>query len=237
MAQKKKGLSAKSAQKAKKKAKPVEPEDDDEDDDEEEDEKPKKGKKLAAPIKKKGGVDWEAMLESLEAGGANGNILFPKSGKTRIKLVLEDDDDEASWYTEAVGEFNGKVRTRYILRAAVLFPAQDEKKLMGVVVAKTAMKAIVGMLAEKYDLTDPEEGHGITLSKTGEGLNTTWGATPSPKPIEIEDFDEYSEDGAGLEELVTALEDIAAKNVAKSKGGKKGKGKDEDEDDDEEDDW
>jgi len=239
MPAKKKKMSGKPA-KTKAKAKP-EPDDEDEDEDEEE-EKPKgKKSKNAEPAKKgkkKGGVDWQAMLDSLEAGGANGNILFPKSGKTRIKLVLEDDDDEESWYTEVQGEFEGKVRSRYIIRGCVLFPAQEEKKIMGILVAKTAMKGIVGLLSEGYDLFDPEDGHGITISKTGALLTTSWGITPSPKPVEVEDFEDYSDDGSSLEELEKAMEAINATRTSKTKKKSKGKdGDDEEEADDVEEDW
>jgi len=234
---KKKKMSGKPV-KTKAKAKP-EPEEEEEEEEDEEEEKPKgKKSKKAEPAKKgkkKGGVDWPAMLDSLEAGGANGNILFPKSGKTRIKLVLEDEDDEESWYQEAVGEFQGKVKSRYILRGCVLFPSQEEKKIMGIVVAKTAMKGIVGLLTEGYELFDPEEGHGITISKTGAMLNTSWGVTPSPKPVEVEDFEDYSDEGAGLDELEAALETISSKQAKPKKKGKDG---DEDEEaDDVEEDW
>lgn len=239
MPPKKKVVAKAAPKKVTPKKKAVKPQDDDEEEEEEEEEEDEAPKKKSSPKgkgKKSGGVDWQAMLDSLESGGITGNILFPKSGKTRIKLVLEDDDDEESWYTEVQGEFQGRVRSRFILRGVVLFPAQEEKKILGIVVAKTAMKQIVSALAEGYNLTDAEEGHGITLSKTGSELNTTWGATPSPKPVEIEDFDEYEDDDSTLEELEKQLEEIAAKRAGSTK--KKGKKDSEgDEDEDEDEDW
>lgn len=238
MSPKKKALAARSkttAKKAAKKPKKVEEEEEeDEEEEEEEEEEPKAKKGKVAPKKagKKGKVDWQSMLDSLESGGLTGNIFFPKSGKTRVRLILEDEDDQESWFTEVQGEFEGKVRSRYIIRGVVLHPAPDDKKIMGIVVSKTAMKGIVGMLAEGYDLFDPEEGHGITISKTGASLNTSWGVTPSPKPVEI-DLDEYEDSESDLESLEKQLEQIGANRNKPKK--KKGSDDDEDEDDEEED--
>lgn len=224
------------AKKASKKVEVIEDEEE-EDDDEEEEEAPKKtkkgkGKKEASKKKSKSG-SWDELLESLASGGGNGSVWFPKAGKTKIKLALEDAEDDQSFFIPVSRDFrgNGQFRDKYLLRGVVL--DQEEDKMSAVQVSKTAFKQVIQLLAEGYELFDPEEGHGLVITKTGEGKNTSWAVMPSPRPIETPEVDDPE---WTLEELPDQMDKIdEASDKGKGKDGKKKKSKDDD--DDEEDDW
>lgn len=200
--------------------------------------------------KKKRKTNWGDLAAELEsAGGGTGSFL--REGKTRIRIVAEDSDDDKSWFSDVQTYWQGKPRERKLIRCVIL--GDEEHKIVPLVVAKSVLKGIFNILDEGYDLLDEEGGYGVTIVRSGEGLNTSYTTMPSrkevPIPDDVEDMEMTLEEAAEKidEESKTRSEEQAPK---KKKGKKKSKtrkskrsrrARDEDEDDeddeDEEEDW
>lgn len=126
---------------------------------------------------------WQGVFSNLGSGSA-GNFVFPKGGKTQVRLLNKHG---TPFYIEVPSYFRGKERVKYI------FPVWDPTKkdeegepdytIRGLVVPKTAFKAIVAYLAEGYEFFHPLKGHGITLARSGEGRDTAYSVIPSAKPV------------------------------------------------------
>lgn len=143
----------------------------------------------AAP-KASGDVNWNQLLEDLQSGG-NANFIFTKKPKNRIRLVR---DPEQVPYIEVASTFRrngveGRTRTKFMILAVDLSAEDTDDegpKVKGLVVSKTVFRQVVGLITEGYELWDPENGHGITISKTGQGLQTTYTVMPSQKVVPLD---------------------------------------------------
>jgi hypothetical protein len=144
---------------------------------------------------------WDKVLESLQSGDTN--FIFIKPGRTRIRLLR---DSEGSFYQEVESTFRGRTRTKYMLLAySPDVDTEDDSALIkGLLLSKTAFRGAVTLQAEGYELFDPEEGYGLTIVRTGSGLDTDYTVLPSKKPIEVPE--------AILEELT----DVSLVKVAKA---------------------
>lgn len=136
----------------------------------------------------KGADKWAGLLNQLESSGG-GPFFFLKPGKTRIRLAPYPGTED--FFTEcktAPSEKYGKSKTKFIILAVVFSTGQGElherwkDKVVPVVIPKTIMKSILNFLAEEYDLLNPKTGHGLTLVRTGESLNTSYSIMPGMKP-------------------------------------------------------
>lgn len=183
-------------------------EDEDEDDeDEEEEEAPPPKKKTTATVKKSSkksdddeDPDWEEILNQLNQGG---DIFFVKDGRTQLRLVPEDPSNKKSFFHETSRLYRGQRRTKYLIRA--FLPKLDPPGIKAVPVGPTVLKSILGLLAEGYELLDPEEGHGITIVRRGSGLDTSYNVMPSPKPVPMPE--EFVDLETSLEEIAEQLEE------------------------------
>lgn len=163
--------------------------------------------------------DWQNMLDQLNSKG-NGAYFFPKDGKTRIKLLWPTGHGphDRVFFAETLRMFRGQTRTRYLVMGVVLASpngdADEEarRKVRVIVVNKTILKDILNLLAEGWDLLG-HNGHGISISRTGSGLDTDYNVTQSPKPIrlDLEDLDWPEE---SIEELAVKFEADSAERDA-----------------------
>jgi len=136
------------------------------------------------------------MLDQLAAGNAGPNF-FLKAGRTRIRLVAEPGHDEGSmpvFFTQVSATFRGKTRPKFLLSAVVIgaegrdLPEDKVNKVIPVVVPKQVLTDILNTLVEGWDLFDLESGHGLSINKTGSGLNTEYTVNVSPKPVPLADI-------------------------------------------------
>lgn len=133
-----------------------------------------------------GGADyWKGVFENL--GQGNSNFIFPKGGKTNVRLIRKSD---APFYVEVPSFYKGRERTKYLIMAwnpAAKDESTGEKiyEVRGLIIPKTAFKAIAAHLAEGYEFFHPLQGHGITLVRSGEGRDTSYTVIPSAKPVPL----------------------------------------------------
>lgn len=160
---------------------------------------------------------WTQVLSDLESKDS-GEISYLKDGKTRVKLVPEKGNDR-QFFAEATRLWQGKPKQRFLVKGIIFKDDKDELKAL--VVTKTVLKGIVNLLAEGYDLLGAK-GHGITIIKSGSGLETSYSVLPSPKPVETpSDIGELS---ATLAELAEKLLESDKNREEKGEGGGKKKG-------------
>lgn len=128
---------------------------------------------------------WKNVFDNLGQGG-NSSFIFPKNGKTQVRLIRKEG---APFYVEVPSFYRGKERTKYLLMAwnpnAKDDDGNTEYMIRGLVVPKTAFKAIAAHLAEDYDFFNPKSGHGLTLVRSGEGRDTAYTVIPSAKPVPL----------------------------------------------------
>ena len=147
-------------------------------------------------------IQWGEILSSLSSSSM---YFRPKEGRTRVRLLLPKGEAPTKFYREVQTSYNGKVKPRYLVMALIFdgegVSPEMAKTATPMVIAKTVLKGIISLLVEGYDLFDPEEGHGLTIIRTGQGLNTDYSVMPSQKPIPIpaditwpsDDFDTIAE--------------------------------------------
>lgn len=146
-------------------------------------------------------IKWGEILRQLESSSA---WFRPKDGRTRMRLVLPPGESPHKFYREVQTSFQGNLKTRFMLMA-LLFAGEGvteemSAKVTPVIVAKTVLKGILSLLVEGYDLLGPE-ANGITIIRTGQGLNTDYSVMPSKNPIPLpenityfaDSFDEAAE--------------------------------------------
>lgn len=123
---------------------------------------------------------WDKVLESLQGGDTN--FIFIKPGRTRVRLLRDKDGD---FFREVESTFRNRTRTKYMLLAySPDVEAEEGSSIVkGLLLSKTAFRGAVTLQAEGYELFDPEEGYGLTIVRTGSGLDTDYTVLPSKKPI------------------------------------------------------
>lgn len=142
---------------------------------------------------------FQNMLDGLKSG-AGGKFQFLGEGKTRLRLVMpQGTTDPRDFYTETTRVYRGKERTRYLFLAQVVgatgkdVPEEIKNKVSPIVAPKTVLQGILALLAEGYDLLSPN-GNGVTVIRSGKGLETSYNVIPSPKPIPLPDELEWPEE-------------------------------------------
>lgn len=129
-------------------------------------------------------VNWEQLLEELQSGGS-ANFIFAKKPKNRIRLIR---DPKQPVFAEVSSTFRrqgveGTTKTKYMILAVDLTAPEDDEevKVKGLIVSKTVFRSIVALITEGYEFFDPTTGHGVTISKSGVGLQTQYSVMPSQK--------------------------------------------------------
>lgn len=122
---------------------------------------------------------WSNLLDQLQKGG--GDFLFLKPGKHHLRLVQPPKGERP--FLEVKTHYRGKPRTKYMV--LVVDMDEDEKKIRGALLARTAWQGIVSLLAEGFELFDADNGYGVTVIRSGSGLNTEYSVLPSRKPVPL----------------------------------------------------
>lgn len=157
--------------------------------------------KRTARSEDQGTDKWSQVLDSLKTGGP---FVFPKEGKTRIRLVLPKDEDELSFYREVVNSYG---RSRYLV-LAIVPDSPDPDVIKPVVLPKTVLTGIISALSEGYDLLG-EEAHGLTINRSGSGFNSEYSVLPSNKAHILSDDVKWPDQD--LDELAEEFTKSAAK--------------------------
>lgn len=133
---------------------------------------------------------WQSLLDQMNSAS---NFYRPKEGRSRLRLVqmpemVPDEEGIFQFYAEVQSTFRGKTKSRFLVPALVLDGpgARPEMatKITPVVLPKAVIKGILGLLAEGYDLFS-DEGFGITVARTGQGLDTDYNVLPSKNPVAL----------------------------------------------------
>ena len=144
-----------------------------------------KAKPKPKPVEEE--IDWNEILNELKT---TGQWYRPKDGRTRVRLVLPEDTNPREFFKEVQSSYNGNIKTRYMVLGLILdgTGATEEMSttVTPIVIAKTVLKGIVSLLAEGYELFG-EDGHGVTINRSGQGLNTDYSILPSRKPVDLPD--------------------------------------------------
>lgn len=135
-------------------------------------------------------INWASVLESLKSE-SSGDLFFVKAQKTRIRIVNLEDDPR-NFFCPAMTTYRGKPKQKMIFFGIILGTDKGElsekwvNKIVPIVVPKTALQGILGILADGYDLFSETEGHGITIVRSRTETDTTYNVLPSPKPVPID---------------------------------------------------
>lgn len=137
---------------------------------------------------------WQSLLDGMKSGGA---FVFPQEGKTRLRLVLPEGEDMYHFFREVINSYG---RTKYLVLAVVV-SSDDLDLIRPIILPKTPLQDILSILAEGYELFDLEEGFGLSINRTGSGLDSKYSVLPSkgayPLSEELEwppeDLDEFAD--------------------------------------------
>lgn len=150
-------------------------------------------KSVASSKSSNAAPDWEAVLSGLQSG-IGGEFFFVKSPKTRVRLLCFE-EDLTHFFAPATTSYQGREKTKYVVFAKVIEtagqgakPLSDEwkGKVAPLVITKTALNGILGVLSEGYDLFDEEEGYGVTIIRSGSGTDTDYTVMPSQGPVRVD---------------------------------------------------
>jgi hypothetical protein len=132
---------------------------------------------------------FQALLEQLQSqtGKGGGRFYHPPAGKTKARIVLPQGENPLAFYREVTTQWG---RTKYLVAAVVLegpdLGADYKPQLRALVLPLTVIKSLVAYLAEGFDLFDPVQGHGISITREGTGpKDTRYTVNPSPRPIDV----------------------------------------------------
>jgi hypothetical protein len=150
---------------------------------------------------------WQGLLDILDASSGGGDVYYLKQPKTRIRLLLPsmspayvpeegnaEDDDDTQFFAETTKYYQDQARTNFLIFALILGTSEksdqnvSQTKVRAIRLPKTALRGIVGQLAEDWDLFDPKGGHGLVIEKIG-GANserTSYNIQVSPKPVPVD---------------------------------------------------
>jgi hypothetical protein len=152
-------------------------------------------------------MNWGDLLERLQSN-ASTHFIFPKAGRTRVRLLTKPGEP---FYVEVQAEYQGRSKTKYMLLAIDMGAEEEDKRPKGLIVSKTVFKSFVSLLTEGHELFDPEKGYGVTIIRSGAGLDTSYSVVPSPKPIHVsQDVIEDCPTFASLQEEYKKLRDRPA---------------------------
>ena len=112
------------------------------------------------------------------------------------RVIALHEDDSSPDIQKAI--HNLMPKNRFLMNVVVR--PSEEVKIFGA--PWTVMKKLRGIVRDDDygDITDPDEGHDVTVIKEGTGLNTEYDVTPSPKVTRV-----------GVEDWESALHDLKKK--------------------------
>lgn len=126
---------------------------------------------------------YEALLQQLNQRGGDAEFWYLKDGRNKVRLLPEYGRTGIFFETVQRSWQGGTPRTKYIVKAYI-WDDKNEPQMRALVLPKTVIQQITGLLAEGYDLFS-EAGNAITILKTGTGLETSYNTMPSAKAVAI----------------------------------------------------
>ena len=123
---------------------------------------------------------WEDQLQETEVE-TEGTYLFPQAGKTTVRLLLAPEREISEAFQPVLRSFKGKERLQYMIPVV-----QTDNNVKIMVMAKTVYKGILQLLANGWELFNPDTGHSIIIDRKGEGLKTTYTVTITPNPVKVD---------------------------------------------------
>lgn len=136
-------------------------------------------------------IDWGAVQADLDSGTSGSTWFFPgKNPNARIRLLHSPNDERP--FVAVKTEYQGKVREKYLL----YMTEAENGPVKVLIVTKTAFRAIVSLLANGWDLFDPQAGIPIIISKFTAGGRTNYAVTPAgakPMPVKAEVVEELDD--------------------------------------------
>lgn len=168
---------------------------------------------------------WGDLLDQLSVGG---NFYRLKEGTTKLRLVQlptmkAKKGQPFVFYGEVQTSYRGNERTRFVIPALVLegkgARPEMSKKVTPVVITKTILKGILGLLAEGYELFDLKEGYGIAIKRTGTGLNTDYAVLPSRNPQPMPEDFELPGEKVTIDEMASEFETWANRPASRARAG------------------
>ena len=147
---------------------------------------------------------WEAILKDLDNSGT-GIYVFPQPGITKVRLLVEPGREPEQFYVPVSRMFRDQEKTQYMAPCIIVEDGNWNMEVKFINMNITVFKGILAILAGgEYDLLDPEKGHGISITRTGEGMKTTYSVMPSKDPVPVAvDFLEFDK---SLSEAAKELE-------------------------------
>ena len=164
--------------------------------------------------------DFQELADALEAG-ASSPYTFLKPGDNMIRLVLEQGRKPTEFFEFAENYYNGKPTKKWVVLGLVKIQegaeasAEDFYTVKPIVLPTQVRTSIVNNAARGFELFDAEKGYGLTIVKSGSGLNTKYEVVMTVNPVPID---------AGLvvwpeKNLKTLADEHTAFNKARSTNG------------------
>lgn len=163
---------------------------------------------------------WDELLDTMKSGSSR--FRFTPAGRTKARLVHPEDDlNSVNFFREVTNSYGN---TRYLVMAWLPDEeGEDEPMVHPLIITKTTLQGIVGLLAEDYDFFDPEGGFGLTIKREGSGRNdTSYTVLPSKNAVSLPDDLNYPD------EDIDELQKLFNKGAQDMAAGRNG-GEDEDE--------
>jgi len=124
--------------------------------------------------------DWEGFKQELSSRSSP--VLFLKEGRTQLRLLWPPSQEQP--FIPVSTQFRGSGRTKTKWLVAAYIP--NEGRIRAVLLPRTVVSGISDLCIEGYDLFSPQ-GHGITVIRTGSGLDTAYNVIVSKNPVPLED--------------------------------------------------
>lgn len=127
-------------------------------------------------------IDWNEVQKELDSGSNGGsNWFFPgKNPNARIRLLHSPND--ARPFAPVQTEYQGAVREKYLM----FMTEADNGPVKVIILTKTALRAVITLLSNGWDLFDPNGGIPIIVSKFQTAGRTNYAVTPAgAKPMPI----------------------------------------------------
>jgi hypothetical protein len=159
---------------------------------------------------------YQQLLTGLSQKG-DGAMYYLKEGRNKIRFT-PDMGKLKIFYIEVQRSWQGgPMKTKYLTKAVVQVEGQPAEE-RGLLLTKTVIKDIVNLLAEGYDLFSATEGLGVTISKSGTGLETNYSVVATPKPVALPS--DYKRLDMTLQELEEHLQKREAERALTAAVGK-----------------
>jgi hypothetical protein len=154
---------------------------------------------------------WSQLASNVQGNGDNSDIGLLKESKTVLKIVAEEgvkERQDTSWFRDFYQYFNDnpKPSKKYMVHAVCLREGDKEgdRKVKPWVLNASSFAQLISLIADPdFDVLSPAEGTPVSISKSGQGMNTKYNIQAVSK---VFDSSEYSTDTClSLEQAIEQL--------------------------------